>query len=63
MFSGSTVYGTIILLGFLRSVCQGPYQQWQDAHFDQYVYTPAINCLKMLGWAPMIYFFLFANEV
>ena len=61
MFSDSTVYGIIILLSFLRSVCQGAYQQWQDAHFDPYVHSPAINSLKMLGCVPVIHLFLFAN--
>lgn len=54
MFSDSTIYDIIILLSFPRSVCQGPYQQWQGAHFDQYVHIPAINSLKMLGWVPWI---------
>lgn len=61
MFSDPTIYGVIILLSFPRSVCQGPHQQWQDACFDQYVHIPAINSLRMLGWVPMIYLFLFAN--
>lgn len=60
-FSEPTVYGTIILLRFPRSACQGPHQQWQGARFDQYVHIPAINSLKMLGRMPMIYLFLFAN--